>query len=225
MNKFGVIYKFTNIINNKVYIGQTIRIDPFIRINKHFKKEKSRDLLYESIQKYGKNNFTIDIICSSLDTKYLNDLEIFFISYFNSIVPNGYNIKSGGNQGGKCSNDLKNLISERLKNYYKTHISFNRGKKFTKEHIANMSKVRKGFTSEARKLANKNCKYKIQIKVIAINIKTKETKEYPSISDCAKSLNLDPTCVSRVLNNIKYRKQHKGYKFFNKEIDKKEESC
>jgi len=56
----------------------------------------------------------------------LNNLEIFDINKFNSIVPNGYNLRSGGNNGGKHNEETKRKISETLKKrsksiYHKPH--------------------------------------------------------------------------------------------------------
>jgi group I intron endonuclease len=94
-----VIYKVTNKINNKCYIGQTIQKDPYARWAKH-KYDAKKGLnypLYNAIQKYGKLNFEFEIIhiVNSLDE--LNQLEVKYIKEFNSLTPNGYNIKDGGN--------------------------------------------------------------------------------------------------------------------------------
>lgn len=43
-------------------------------------------------------------------------MEIYYINKFNSIVPNGYNLRSGGNNGGKHNEETKRKISETLKN-------------------------------------------------------------------------------------------------------------
>lgn len=89
----GYIYKVTNKINGKIYIGQTIQSvkDRWHRhcgksgiskaeLNTHFKR---------AILKYGKENFTIETI-EVCDSTKLNDREKFYISYYNSYI-NGYN--------------------------------------------------------------------------------------------------------------------------------------
>ena len=92
MNK--AIYKITNKINGKVYIGQTIH--PNRRWMEH--KQKARHgqdkyLIHLAINKYGEENFTFEIIEW---TKDFNNEEKRLIKEYNSITPNGYNISEGG---------------------------------------------------------------------------------------------------------------------------------
>lgn len=99
----GYIYKVTNKINGKIYIGQTIQSvkDRWYRhcgksgiskaeLNTHFKR---------AILKYGKENFTVETI-EVCDSTKLNDREKFYISYYNSYI-NGYNSTIGGQGGTK----------------------------------------------------------------------------------------------------------------------------
>ena len=99
----GYIYKVTNKINGKIYIGQTIQSvkDRWYRhcgksgiskaeLNTHFKR---------AILKYGKENFTIETI-EMCDSTELDDKEKFYISYYNSYI-NGYNSTIGGQDGSK----------------------------------------------------------------------------------------------------------------------------
>ncbi len=99
----GYIYKVTNKINEKIYIGQTIQSvkDRWYRhcgkpgiskaeLNTHFKR---------AILKYGKENFTVETI-EVCDSTKLNDREKFYISYYNSYI-NGYNSTIGGQDGSK----------------------------------------------------------------------------------------------------------------------------
>lgn len=59
MIKIFCVYKITNLINGKSYIGITQR-DPQIRFNEHFSNKK--ELLYKAKEKYGKENFQLEII-------------------------------------------------------------------------------------------------------------------------------------------------------------------
>lgn len=99
----GHIYKVTNLINNKVYIGQTIQTvqNRWYRhcgksgisqaeLNTHFKR---------AILKYGKDNFKIETI-EDCDSSLLNEREKYYISYFDS-YNNGYNSTLGGRDGFK----------------------------------------------------------------------------------------------------------------------------
>ena len=48
------------------------------------------------MRKYGFENFTYEILQETNDIDLLNELEIFYISYYNTLIPNGYNILEGG---------------------------------------------------------------------------------------------------------------------------------
>lgn len=89
------IYKITNLINNKVYIGQSIDIEK--RLKKH-KYSYDNFHIHRAIQKYGKDNFSYEIIeeCSQ---DALDEKEKYWITYYNSLEPNGYNMVPGGSNG------------------------------------------------------------------------------------------------------------------------------
>lgn len=88
------IYKITNNINGKIYIGQSKNTKE--RFKSHC-KETSKDCLIDlAIQKYGKENFTVEIIESQI--KNYNEREKYWIKFFNCKVPNGYNISDGGDE-------------------------------------------------------------------------------------------------------------------------------
>lgn len=97
------IYKITNMINNKIYIGQTN--EPKRRWQEHqrlgnTKEEEETKLLYQAIKKYGIDNFTFEIIEGPINN--YNEREIYWISYYNTYVANensnGYNLTPGGDE-------------------------------------------------------------------------------------------------------------------------------
>jgi len=87
-----IIYKITNLINDKIYIGQDIRNNP-----NYFGSGK---LIKKAVKKYGKENFRKDIIeyCTSIEN--MNEREVYWIDCFNSTDRKniGYNILEGGNK-------------------------------------------------------------------------------------------------------------------------------
>lgn len=95
-----IIYKITNLINNKCYIGQTIKTLN-IRKQQHINSSK-RDVkisqhLYSSFNKYGLENFSFEEIDSANSIDELNEKESYWIEYYKSTDPNlGYNLKGGG---------------------------------------------------------------------------------------------------------------------------------
>ncbi len=209
----GIIYKITNLINGKSYIGQTRNERPHRRIQCHFRKQKAKDLVYLACLKYGKENLKAEIICSSLNATNLNDLERILVEQETSLVPNGYNMKTGGNQGGGYSPELSEEVSQKVKEWYQANDHPFKGKKFSESHRANLSKVRKGFTSEARQAARAKQGIQRRIKLKAIHLTTQKVQYFDSIEACAQELNLVPTCISRVLRGDQNRKQHNGYSF------------
>lgn len=98
MKKCG-IYLIKNLINNKIYIGQSIDIER--RIKDHFTRKDDAPL-HCAIQKYGKENFET-IILEECSREQLNEKEIYYIKEYNSFGKNGYNLNNGGNT---CPNDF-----------------------------------------------------------------------------------------------------------------------
>lgn len=110
------IYKITNIINNKKYIGQSRNIEK--RIAKHKRtpfnpnSQEYNNVSYQDIRKYGLENFTFEILEECEITK-LNNREIYWIDYYKSCNPEkGYNLSSGGdnNAPGKIKDKVDEII-------------------------------------------------------------------------------------------------------------------
>lgn len=97
----GYIYKITNKVNGKMYIGQT-KTSIEERMRKHYsdaKWEKGVTGVDAAIRKYGEDNFQVDIICEC-DNEELNDLEVFYIEKYDTFnTPKGYNLTPGGQSG------------------------------------------------------------------------------------------------------------------------------
>lgn len=126
----GEIYKITNVINGKCYIGKT-KHESVIRWRDHVNGYHPSSLIHKAIVKYGVEKFSFEVIERNVQDSLLNELEVFYISKFNSKTPNGYNLTVGGD-GGK-------------------------GYKPTAETLAKMSACRKGvpWTSLQREVLSK----------------------------------------------------------------------
>jgi group I intron endonuclease len=98
----GYVYKITNIITKKCYIGETIKDNPILRWNEHKRKiEKGIGCpaLQDAVKKYGIENFRFEILIICFDEdRYRYEME--YIKKYNTIVPNGYNLTKGGEGGG-----------------------------------------------------------------------------------------------------------------------------
>ena len=214
MEKYGVIYQIKNKVNGKMYIGQTVQKNPMRRIRRHFnKKSRTNEPLYNSINKYGEDQFEINILATAFDINGLNYIEALLIKKNHSTIPNGCNIKLGGEQGGKLLLATKDKIGKKSKAWYSKNSHPLKGKTFTEKHKQNLSKVRKGFTSVARREAQKKNAERTAMPVKAIHIETGKEYKFKSLDDCAKELGLQGCNISRVLNKRQNRTQHKGYKF------------
>lgn len=115
-----LIYKITNIVNNKSYVGQTIK-----NADKRWKEHQQHAFgshvndqnkhLYRAIRKYGLENFTFEVLQDNIENyKQLDKAEIYWIDYYNSFIK-GYNKTFGGQQYHKI---LPN--QEIIQDYYKT---------------------------------------------------------------------------------------------------------
>jgi group I intron endonuclease len=108
------IYIIKNKINDKSYIGKTKR--PNRRLIEHkMLVGKKRHKLYDAIQHYGWENFDFEII-DETTSENINNLEIFYIKKFNTILE-GYNYTSGGTGGDTFTNrneDQKNITRKKL---------------------------------------------------------------------------------------------------------------
>lgn len=117
------IYKIVNLVNKKVYVGQSRNIEK--RWTAHKRAAYLVDApsyeypIYRAIRKYGIENFNFEIVelCSVAD---LNEKEKFWISHYNSFFE-GYNSTPGG--GGSCLIPKENILGifEDLKTTLKPH--------------------------------------------------------------------------------------------------------
>lgn len=123
----GIIYKATNKVNGKVYIGQTIRTLEK-RKQEHFQNSKSNTKRYyfqSAISKYGFENFEWEVIDEADNKKSLNDKEIYWIDFYRShTMEFGYNLTLGG-EFGKITGESeerrirKSKSTNKEKNYKK----------------------------------------------------------------------------------------------------------
>lgn len=113
------IYKITNTVNGKCYIGQTRCRRSSDRIRKHQlelrKGIHANEHLQRSWTKYGSDSFTFEVIARAYDLTELDLLEIAWISELRSMNPEfGYNKESGGNRQKIMSKETRSKISKAL---------------------------------------------------------------------------------------------------------------
>lgn len=120
-----IVYKTTNTINGKIYIGQTRSKD-----NSYL---GSGILIKKAIEKYGRHNFIRETLCECSSQEELDKMERYLIKELNSKSPDiGYNVADGGYGGGTPIGFKHSKIS--CENMSKSRI----GIIFTSEHKENL---------------------------------------------------------------------------------------
>ncbi len=90
-----LIYKATNKINGKVYIGQTVHSLEGRKVKHIERYHTSFTHFHNALKKYGLDSFRWEVICICPDIDSLNEKEQYYIAYYDS-MDSGYNLTSGG---------------------------------------------------------------------------------------------------------------------------------
>jgi predicted GIY-YIG superfamily endonuclease len=181
----GFIYKITNSVNDKAYIGQTI-MDVRRRFSAHCHPKTACKALGNAIAKYGKGSFDIKIIQeieaeNKLELKAkMNEFEIKAIKDHETLKPSGYNIIAGG----------KGAI----------------GRQWSPEQRAKFTATKTGMKygpktqEQIRNTADKCFK---PVRCIETD------QKWPSVKACAEFFNVKPKQISRVLVGQRKRLKRK----------------
>ncbi len=146
--KCGLIYKYENKINGKIYIGQTCN-----SLKKRHKKHLTQmrhndnDYFHRALKKYGFENFTLSIVEDNILLEELDDKEIYYIKQYDSYYTSGkgYNMTKGGKWStptqiifGSQEKEIKKLLLE-------TNLSFTEiAKKLNLKNIYSISSINCG---------------------------------------------------------------------------------
>jgi hypothetical protein len=179
-----VIYKYTNKINGKVYIGKT-EARPSKRHRRHFTEARkgTSGAFYNAIRKYGWKNFQYEIIDGANSSSELSYKEIHYIYKYNTLYPNGYNLTLGNK---------------------KHTTSINKQKKSIKANVGNSLRMK--YLTELSRV--KICK-----KVVTIHVVTGERVHFSSIIDACKTFNQCPKIIGYVLSGKRVYRPYNGYLF------------
>lgn len=213
------IYKVTNNINNKIYIGQTN--------GKRKSYKGGGKILKIAYKKYGIENFTMEtIVEGNFNNILLDELEKHYIHLYNSTnTIKGYNIESGGNFNYtfKMSEETKLKISKA-----------NKGRKKpprTELHKKNMSLAKKGLKPNVSKETKERAVQKFKEKMCGRKFSEEHKKQlyiahivreilcyksgvlykkYNTSKECQKDLGIS---INTIKKKIKENKEYKGYTF------------
>lgn len=161
------LYKITNLLNNKVYIGQSI--EPAARWKHHIayaNQEKKPQYIHRAMAKYGVENFVFEIIAGSANRENADEVEKqLIIQYDSRAHQSGYNIKPGG-MTFRHSEETRKKLSISYTKYLKENGHPGQGKKRTPEQRARLSEALKNredyFTPELRQRMSDSHKGKKQ---------------------------------------------------------------
>ena len=113
----GFIYRITNNVNGKAYIGKTAESNPYIRINHHFRGHSHQcRAIHNAIKKYGRDAFTTDLLAAVPD-HMLCEVEMHCIEQFGTLTPGGYNLTEGGESGQRSDETRRKISGKGNPNY------------------------------------------------------------------------------------------------------------
>lgn len=135
-----LIYKVTNKLNGKIYIGQKSYVGEPSMLDYYGGGVEIK----RAVKKYGKENFTREILYSRIrDQATADSMEIWAIEKYNSTNPDiGYNISKGG-KVFEITTEMRNKISTSLKKYFAENGCSNKGRKHTDEQNRIISEAQK----------------------------------------------------------------------------------
>lgn len=194
--RFGIIYKATNVINGKTYIGQTI-YSLEKRVSAHENKAKNpTSHFHKAIKLHGKDKFIWEVICECYSKEDMDEKEVYYINLLNSI-DSGYNMTLGGEGtiGRSCSSITRTKIS-----------NSKAGKPLSDEHRAKLSAVSIGVgksNNHVEKVSEAISKH------WEITYPNGEVEVIRNLSKFCRVHNLSDRGMWLVANN--YRKHHKGF--------------
>lgn len=154
------IYKITNLINNKIYIGQTTQKRPTDRWHQHKsevkRNKKSKQVIHKAMLKYGIENFLFEIIDTAINYEELDNKEMMWITKLKSTNKLfGYNIEVGGSK--RISNENKEkyskLRSEITRKYYSNKENREKLSRSQKERFKNNKELSKNISERQKKAA------------------------------------------------------------------------
>lgn len=171
-----------------MYIGQT-KGTLKARLRGHFctkYADSKKSAISQAIKLYGRDNFIAEIIEEVDSQEELNRLEVYYIDALNTIAPNGYNLKSGGQTNNPMCKEVINRI-----------VAKNTGRKQTEQARKNVSESHKGLVYPSSRK-----------KVIGTDISTGIEKVYEALylteSDGFNWTKVRLCCLGK-------RKQHKQW--------------
>ena len=141
------IYQITHKDSGRIYIGQSVNLLKRQNNHKVGKSSSTKSILSNAIKKHGWDAFEFKVLVYAEGKDYLNLLEEQIIAQFNSLSPNGFNIRTGGNSSSPSEKTKQAMSESRKIGYLNGTIIHPRGmagKKASEETKQKMSLAHKG---------------------------------------------------------------------------------
>jgi group I intron endonuclease len=214
---FGIIYRATNTVNNKIYVGKTTKgLEK--RKNEHLSFVEPKVYLHYAIRKYGSDSFKWDILGEYDNGEELNNAEILFISKLSSNDTKiGYNMTTGGD--GFAYGILNPSHREDVKDKIRHKLKINNGsfrqdvrdkisnalinRKLNDEHKKNISVGSKGHYASKGKNSNLSKEW-----IVKFPDNTEQLIK--GLREFCRNNNLNAKLLRRTSNDS--NKNHKGFK-------------
>lgn len=210
-----IIYKITNRVNGKIYIGQTTT--PLLQRWRAHRNSKSNCVFHKAIRKYGAENFTVEQIDIAADCDELNKKEQYWIRHYNSMRPNGYNSTTGGDNTCACDEVKQKLSKQRMganNHMYGRNMTGANNPFFGKKHTA---ETRKKLSEHAKqRTGSKNSFYgkSLTEKQKQAHYRPVMCVETGEVFECMRFAcdkhNLDLSTLAKVCKGVKGYKSCKG---------------
>lgn len=194
-----VIYKYTNIINGKNYIGQTTQKIKY-RAKSNGSGYKDCPNFWQAIQKYGWNNFRLEILDWCASQTNADELEQQYIQkYKTNVKEHGYNISGGGQKNHLIAEETKNKIREKKIERDKTTPK----RHWTKEQIAKQTEARmkSPLYWESRKKVAEKMSGRTRPKEVGLKISLAKKGQKPSVLAIKKNIEVNSKPINQYDKN------------------------
>lgn len=224
-----IIYLVKNTVNGKCYVGQT-RYTLQERWANHCSKNSGCTALKNAICKYGKDAFQLTVIDTATDENELDEKERYWIEKLNTLAPNGYNLKTGGervrfteevrnklrkaNLGKSHSAESRKAVSESMKEQWKNgtrtgHKVSEKSRYTLKNYVLENGAWNKGLPKEQQPKFGKPVRKSVKMQIaetLSVPIMCLETGIiYPSSKVASELLGLHQANISKCLHGERER--------------------
>ena len=210
----GIIYKITNLINDKIYVGQhkTSADDGYLG---------SGTILKRAINLYGKENFNRETL-EFVDETNIDDRETYWITQLSATTYYGnYNITSGGHRAPVLYGKDNAMWGKKRPEIAKIMSELRKGVPLSEEHKGKIKKQMQNYVGENNPAKRSESRKKISNNAVKVIVSINGVI-YNGITDASKQLNINRSTVKQRLNSTSEKfKDWKKIGYLNAEENKR----